>query len=161
MKSGYKTTTLLPLLFLVVSACATSVSTPITESNKDSSGTFDGQWLATAQSTATIQPSINNVRFSCRDLGGEKYSFKVHNSQITMYVGSRRATSFVDTNGRFRLIAPYGNVRATGPTGFRINNTNINFVLSGSLTKENGILTLGYEEFNNRGCNTTLAIKKA
>jgi len=127
--------------------CANSISRPVTESQKDTQGTYDGLWVADVLSTAGNS--------------GRSYDIKVKDGKASMTRGGKEVSSYVNSDGQFRLEAPFGQVRSTGSSGFRINNNNITVIMTGSLSESKGIMTIGYEEFDNRGCNSKVSFKRA
>ena len=65
---------LLPIAALLLQGClSTLVTKPISESSRDTSGTFDGQWAGTIESTAGQQYGPGNWTFTCDDRSGDRF----------------------------------------------------------------------------------------
>jgi len=147
---------------LSLQACLSSfVAKPVTESSKDTSGTFDGRWVGSVESTAQSQYGPGNWKFSCNDRSGERFGFIVENGQATMQLMDRQNVTYVNADGQFRFEVPTEiDAKAGGRSDLSVNDGAITLILIGSLSDQKGSFTIGVAQFANNGCTSEISYQK-
>lgn len=138
-------------------ACTGTVGSVIPESERDTSGRFDGLWTASVNSPGGTQ-DIERWQFNC---AAQDFAFDiVIKDGLVVFANqadNQKLTerSYVDADGRFRLELPLdAKARAAGGSDSQISDGSITVILEGDLTGDNprGFYTAGVADFLNRGC---------
>ena len=155
---------LVPALFtaLLLQGCASTVMKQVSESDRDTSGIYNGKWRGTALSTASKQYGPENWELSCNDMAGKNVGrLSVENgvAQIHIFGGVHHA--FVNDEGRFRFEVPMKEVAAASTrSDSSLSRGAMTFILYGSLEEQRGTMTFGIAEFANNGCSSRVGLKK-
>lgn len=154
-----------PLLLttFVLQGCLPGNTRPVSEANKDTSGTYDGTWTAVGKSTAAVQQGIGNWRHNCSDRSGQRYGpIYITEGEATLWLDSNKGTTFIDPEGKFRLEIPLNAVaKASGTSDSSINNGKMTFILTGSLQDQTGNMIFGIAELGNSGCRSAMTFEKS
>jgi len=152
-----------PLLciILLLQACG---STAVKDSNRDSTGKYDGRWSLNVKKMPGLQ-YVQNWNVSCE---AKAYSMDmaVRDGQVYLKVRSdsdELQTTNIDSSGNFMFVIPLRN-RATAS----VNSTSAivagdrRLIIKGDLGKSTptGNLTLGIKQFGWQGCRTALGFEK-
>ena len=151
---------LLPIAALLLQGClSTLVTKPISESSRDTSGTFDGQWAGTIESTAGQQYGPGNWTFTCDDRSGDRFGpISVKDGKATMPMADKMNETFVNSEGQFRFEVPIDTEATAGGTSdSSINDGAITLILIGSLSSQTGSFTIGIAQFANDGCTSAVS----
>lgn len=151
-------------LTLPLQGCLSSfVAKPISETNKDTTGAFDGQWTGVVKSTAGQQQGTGNWRLTCNDRAGDKFGpIVVNGGQATMPLLNKQNTTFVNSKGQFRFEVPTEtSVSESDRSDTSLNNGAVTLILNGSLTEQTGHFIIGIAEFANSGCTSKVVYEKA
>ncbi len=137
---------------------ATAVIRPVAESDKDTSGTYDGRWTGLVTRTAKKQVGPGNWTFNCNDRSGDKYMIDINNGTVTTNYNNLRHSTFINTGGKFRFEIPTERAaKAAGTSDKSINNGDITVILVGALDEPKaGSVTFSIAELN-AGCSSTIA----
>ncbi len=140
--------------------CASTVVTKVDQSDRDTSGAFDGVWNAKIVDTTTNQPLGGNWKVSCTDRTGEDLgNFLVSNGEATIVKDV--PGTYVSSSGRFRFSMPIAEVAAaSGTSDSSITNGKSTYILYGSLETGKGTSLVGIAQFGNNGCRSKVAFKK-
>jgi len=156
-----KTALLLPVALSLQACLSSFVAKPITESSRDTSGTFDGRWVASVESTAQSQHGPGNWKFDCDDRSGERFGITVENGQATMPLMNRQNVTYVNSNGQFRFEVPTEfEAQADGRSDSSVNDGAITLILIGSLSDQKGSFTIGVAQFANNGCTSEMSYQR-
>ncbi len=160
-QSIFKTLITLAVSASILSGCAPAGLRSVSEENKDTSGTYDGQWVAVGVSTASTQ-RVGTWRLTCTDQQDKKFGpINVSNGQASLDIGNDEGKGFVDGAGIFRLEVPIEAIaRASGTSDSSINNGAVTVILNGSLADQTGFLTFGVAQFGNAGCATSVTYNR-
>ena len=137
---------------VLASGCAGGVSVAVKEQDKDPSNSYDGIYMATVDHPGGRQNMGNNWFNTC---GAQDFAspISVKGSEVTwQWDEDTPIKGFVDTNGRFRINHPLGDVaRATNTV---LSNNSVTVVLQGVLNEDSmeGRLVFAMGQFNGRGC---------
>lgn len=146
-------------LCLLISACASTVSRPVSESERDTTGKYDGQW--NVKSVRTLSPqTFGTWRSNCTDPKLD-FTFEVLAGEVKLTSNEEPQSAFVDKNGRFRMIIPSGQRVGASVSSTRNLNSEMAFVLEGRLGEDppvgryiRELVQLG------DGCKSSLAYSK-
>jgi len=139
---------------IVLSACS-SFST-VSDSDRDATGQFDGEWVGTFQRTASRQQLPGTWFVNCSNREGRVVVFTVKNGRMTSNLTSGEAIETnVSKSGRFRLVVP--TEREVDANG----TSNLTWIVQGSLGKApaSGQFIEGIAEFGNQGCTTKMLME--
>jgi len=144
---------------LLLSACSSLSTKPISAEDKDTTGQYDGLWILNEKALSARQ-QIGNSFFRCY-FNDVTQSVFVTDGVATMRRGSKSYQSNVASNGRFRIEIP-SDSKFTRSSGVNANKNGITYIYTGKLANDNGkgLLTLGMESLNNSGCSTRVSIKQ-
>jgi len=142
---------------LLLSACAATLVKPISESDKDTTGEFNGTWTLTQKALASNQ-NVGDRLFKCR-FYDSKAIIRVQNGVGNMVYGKYNGTGNVSNDGAFYIEIPTEHKfkRSLGTSSAK---NGVTYVFKGHLAKDasKGLFTIGMEELNNAGCSTRLTI---
>lgn len=132
-------------LFLIVSGCA--MNTVVSESDRDTTGKYDGSWTVIVQGKGGKQYAGNST-LRCNPLKWDSI-LSVKNGEgvmMNLQYGVQLVPFNIDSNGKFV-------VKATSSAKW-FNNQNIVIILKGELSasKSTGRYILSQEFFNGAGC---------
>lgn len=140
--------------------CASTMLKQVDQSDRDTTGTYDGLWNATVVSTVTNQPQPGGWVTRCGDRSGEDLgNFVVSNGEASL--GAELPSTYVNESGNFRFAIPLEEVAtASTRSDASITNGNMTYILHGSLKSKKGKTTLGIAQFGNSGCTSKIKFKK-
>jgi len=146
-------------LTLALQGCAT-VTKPVSSSDRDQSGTFDGTWSATVVNTPRTQYGPSNWEFTCGDQSGRSLGeITVSNGVAQTQMVDQK--TFVNRDGKFRFEIPMGVVAAaSGKSDATIHNGDMTFIIYGSLKEAKGSMVYGIAEFRNNGCRSSVKFQR-
>ncbi len=150
------------LLCMLVSACAGTVNRVTPESERDRSGTYDGDWIAVVAKAASPQ-EIQEWSMTCSDWSDE-FEVLISDGKVSVLQGDQVASTYVSTAGKFRLEIPTGyRVGASNASEAQMDNGNITLVLHGNLKHKTpqGQFVVGVAQFGNSGCTSKVKYKRA
>ena len=145
----------------ILQGCFPAGFRPVSEENKDTSGSFDGRWIAVGQSTASTQ-RVENWTLRCADRKDISYGpINVSDGEATANLGRFKGEGFVDSSGNFRIEVPIeAEAKESGTSNSTIQDGAVTMIFTGSLAKQTGFLTFGIAQFGNSGCDTSVAYNK-
>lgn len=129
--------------------CAGTVAKETSESDKNTTGDYDGEWGVEVLKAASSQ-QLGNWILSCGDMR-RKFTVSVEDGVIT--VGDK--TAFVSNEGKFKMYMPIETkAEATGTSARSMSNGDMKIILRGRLSKSDsaGFLTFGIAEMGYGGC---------
>lgn len=143
---------------LLMQACASSV---VSDSERDTSGKFDGQYTMEVSKMAGVQ-FVENWRFNC---GGKAYTtwmnVKDGRAFFQPFAPGKPFESNIDSNGRFRLEVPLENeATASGSSSSTIVDGRRKYILTGNLEGGSGRMVFGVKQFAWQGCQTKVKYAK-
>jgi len=145
------------LAIALLAGCASVVTSPISENDKDPNGTFDGQWKANVLKSPATQFLPGNWRLSCSGKPWE-FTMNVNDSRARIDFQQAGHFAFVDKAGRFRFEIPMNNdTTASGTSDISITRGQRTMIINGSLENTSGRITFGVAEFSNQGCTAKIA----
>ncbi len=148
------------LAIALLAGCASAVTSPISETNKDPNGTFDGQWKANVLKSPATQYLPGNWRLSCSGKPWD-FAFRVDDSLASIDYRQTKHFAYVDKAGRFRFEVPMNNnSTASGTSDISITRGERTMIINGSLKNTSGRITFGVAEFANQGCSAKVAYSK-
>ena len=116
-----------------LSACAGTVLRPVSESNRNTSGAYDGVWNAKTVVTRSPQTFGNGAwRSNCSDPKLD-FDFQIVDAEVTLEYNDSSHKAFVDDKGRFRITLPTGQSATASTSSTRDLNSEYNYVLEGVL----------------------------
>ena len=125
------------LLCLLVNGCAGTVARAVSESDRDTSGTYDGWW--NVKSVETVSPqTFGNWRSNCSDPKID-FKFEVSDGMASWVNNKILRKAFVDKDGRFRMTVPAGGRIGQSVSSTRMLNSDVAFVFEGNLGEEPAI----------------------
>ena len=142
------------ILIVGTGACATSAVVP--DSERDTSGQFDGNWLVSVLDTPNTQQAFSNWILNCEDMAWE-FPVVIENGQMTTNLDGIVSTANVDGEGNFLLVAPTGSQTSeSAGSAASIKRGEVTLFVSGNLTGDQpaGDYRAGVKEFANNGCRT-------
>ncbi len=149
------------LVSLALQGCASTVLRQVSESDKDQTGQYDGNWKGTIKSTASTQSLGGNWTMSCADRAGTSLGTFSVNGGVATIGESQLITAFVNQSGKFRFEIPIAEVAAaSGTSDATISNGKMTILLYGSLENGTGKYTQGIAEFANNGCTSKVAYER-
>ncbi len=149
------------LFTFVLQGCASTVLKQVSESNRDETGQYDGNWKGTIKSTASKQSLGGNWTLTCGDRAGTNLGIiSVVDGVAT--IGKRNiSTAFVNQSGKFRFEIPIEEVAAaSGTSDATISNGKMTILMYGSLESGTGKYTLGIAQFGNNGCSSKVVYER-
>ena len=140
--------------------CASTVITKVDQSDRDTTGTFDGVWNAKVVNTTTNQPLPGGWKVTCTDRTGENLgNFLVADGEASL--GKDLPGAYVSSKGNFRFVVPMTEIAtASTRSDSSITNGKTTYFLYGSLESGKGTTLLGVAQFGNSGCRSKVAFKK-
>lgn len=153
----------LTLIFCAVSltSCVSNISSQVKESNKDTTGAFDGTWIANVQKSPARQPMPGNWIANC---DGSEWNFRVFVSDgvAKSNITGPNESTFVSTSGDFRFDIPQENeAKARGGSEGTLSRTEQTMVIYGNLKDAKGRYTFAVAQFGNNGCTAVIEFEKA
>lgn len=146
---------------LLLTSCVSNISSQVKESDKDTTGAFDGTWIANVQKSPARQPMPGNWIANC---DGSEWNFRlfiadgVAQSNIT---GPDEST-FVSSSGDFRFDVPQ-EIEAKARVGSEgtLSLNKQTMVIYGNLKNAKGRYTFAVAQFGNNGCTAIIEFEKA
>ena len=143
-----------------VTSCVSNVSSQIKESNKDTTGAFDGSYVASVQKSSARQPMPGNWIANCDGKAWE-FRVRVRDGVAKNNLNGSKESAFVSTTGDFRFDIPVTS-QASAAAGASKNLTlsGQTVVIYGNLEKAKGRYTFAVAEFGNNGCTAVIEFDK-
>ncbi len=144
---------------LLLQACA---SGPVKDSQRDTSGKFDGNYRMNVQKMAGLQ-YVENWNMNC---GGKAYSVPVtvKKGQAIIGLSVQGKKSFptnIDDKGRFQLTIPLNKkASASGASATTMADGRRRLIVEGNLAKGSGSLVVGIKQFGWQGCRANVKYVK-
>lgn len=166
MKKTIKTNTLrssitVVAMTLLLQGCASTVVKQVSQSDRNTAGSFDGTWQAQVVKTAGIQYGPGNWQFSCKDMRGRSLGKFTVNQGIAQMGNNNGAIAYVNNAGKFRFEIPMSEVAAAaGTSDSTISNGKMTYIIYGSLKNQKGTMTFGIAQFSNNGCSSKVQFSK-
>ena len=151
----------LSLAILLNVGCAAGVMAPVSESSRDHSGAYDGQWVANHVFTPDTQ-TLQGWQMRCRK-PMDSIAMVVADGVVRPAGSNADIETFVSVAGRFRFDIPLDSkVREAGGSVGSISQGKVTMILRGNLaeSQRTGRLTLGVAEFGNGGCTSSYSFQK-
>ena len=140
----------------LLQACVGGVGT-VALGDKDSTGRFDGVW----QINVSQGPSVQHAAEWRLDCSNMEHSFSVLVQNGTMRVwmngpDEEPATTYIASDGRFRLAAPTGPKSSSTSSSPMLSNPENTMILNGTLNPSSGKgwYVWGVKAFGNHGCSS-------
>lgn len=149
------------LFALSLTSCVSNVSSQVKESNKDTTGTFDGTWIANVQRSPERQFMPGNWIANCN---GSEWDFRITVADGVAKTNLRGATqpTFVSSNGDFRFDIPVqSEAKSSSGSARDITLAKQTQVIYGNFQKAKGRYTFAVAEFGNNGCTAIIEFDKA
>lgn len=149
------------MMFMVLFqiGCVANVSSQTRESDRDTSGQFDGNWLANVQKSAEKQVLPGNWVANC-DGRPRQFKMRVAKGQIAFSSGDKEQRTFIDGEGQFRFDIPLNKRATSAGTSAKIDLNKRTLIIYGNLSKAKGRMTFGVAEFGNNGCTAIIKFAK-
>ncbi len=155
-ENRYLRPAIVALLLLAVTGCGNEVRRQVPAEFRDTSGRFDGVWLAQMLDTPSPQ-LVQNWRINCQSFG-QAIPISVTDGRVEAKINDAVHWSYLSVSGRFRLEIPTG-LRMSSPTSSdSLADGRVTLILQGDLSREprRGKFTFGIAQFANAGCTTTV-----
>ena len=152
---------IVPVFFLLLSAACAGLITPVSEKNRDASGTYDGRWVATHVFTANTQ-TVQRWRMNCSE-PTESFRMAVVNGVLIAQGSDGAVETYVNTDGKFRLEMPTSSeIREAGGSDFSLSDGKVTIILQGDLSdaEPEGLFTFGIAQLGNSGCTSKYSFAK-
>ncbi len=153
---------LLLLLLVTLAGCGNEVRRQVTAEFRDTTGRFDGVWLAQMLDTPSPQV-VQNWRINCQSFK-QAIPISVDNGRVEAKINDEVHWSYLSLSGRFRLEIPTG-LRMSAPisTTDSLVDGRVTLILQGDLSREprRGKFTFGIAQFANAGCTTAVRYEPA
>lgn len=147
-------------IVVLVSACAIK---PVSDVDRDSSRSFDGNWQVLVQKSPSTQ-FIEKWRFSCDP---DPFDFSMRVTQGIAILGGLGGSGPVQANvgkgGKFAFVIPIeSKLKESVASSESIVNGNITLYLSGNLSEKSsqGDYTIGVQQFGGQGCRKKVVFKR-
>lgn len=143
------------LAALALSACSGQVRNMVPAEFRDSSGRYDGQWLAQMIETPSEQ-NILGWKLKCSPMK-LAIPLVIEEGSVTTRINDAEYSGFISGSGRFRLEIPTNiKMSASVSSEAQITNGTITLILQGDMSRSRpkGGFTLGVAELGNAGCTT-------
>lgn len=164
---------------LLQTACVTNMSSPISESDKDTTGTFDGVWTAQVQRSAGLQYMPNNWQVRCNGKPRE-YDLMVRDGVASYRHYAYKdgpivvAKAFVSQEGSFLFNIPIkvkvdSKSKAGTNDEVKLKDREVHpnmalkgqsHIIYGNFADTKGRDTYAYAEFGNNGCTAVIKFVK-
>lgn len=145
---------------LLLSSCAATLLKPIKESDKDTTGEYNGTWTLTQKALAANQ-SVGDKLFKCTFYNSTAI-IRVNNGVGQLRYGKYSGKGNISNKGAFYIEIPteHGFKSSSGTNS---SQNAITYIFKGFLAKDasKGLYTIGMAELNNSGCSTKLTIVPA
>ncbi len=149
------------LCSVLLHGCAATVLRPVQETDKDTSGSFNGRWLGEVISTAPVQSGPGNWRLNCSDASGSKFMMVVNDGVVNYGSPPDQASAFINSDGKFRIESPLEEeVKADDSSVESVGNGKVTLIIYGSLASGKGSVTFGIAQFSNNGCTSKIDFTK-
>jgi len=153
---------LIALIFAAVLAtgCAGLVN-PVSEGDRDTSGAYDGRWVATHGFTADTQ-TVQGWRMNC-SAPAESFGLLVADGTLKVAGGEPEVETYVSAGGKFRLEMPTSSeIRESVGSDSSISDGKITMILQGNLseTEPGGLFTMGIAQLGNSGCTSKYSFER-
>ncbi|MEM7259160.1 MAG: hypothetical protein AAF404_17420 [Pseudomonadota bacterium] len=149
------------LSILLFVGCASVPLVPVAESDKDSSGSYDGRWLGTITNTPSTQQSIGTVSYMrCGDRSGQVVGpLMVKDGTFRLNYRGENVTTYVNSHGGFKAVVPVkmGQFYGGGASFVSKKDT---ILVSGSLDSKKGTFRISTVDLGGAGCASSLSFKK-
>lgn len=151
----------LSIALVLLSGCAAKA---VSDANRDTTGSFDGEWQVLGQKSPAIQ-HINNWQFHCNS---EPFEFRIRVAKGKAYFGgvsgSGQKITNVGKDGEFTFIVPLDTkAKESGSSARSITNGNRRVFFKGNLSNNSlkGSYTVGVQQFAWQGCRSKVKFEKS
>ena len=145
---------------LFIQGCASAV---VSDSDRDTTGLYDGRWKANVQRPAALQ-TVQNWRLTCESDPFE-LDLVVNDGQV--YISSpgsdHHSVTNIDSRGRFSLeYILAGKAQASASSSSALDNGTRKLLLRGSLGKSerSGSFKVGIQQFAWQGCRAKVVYEQ-
>ena len=149
------------LVIMMSVSCSSVLLVPVSESDKDSSGSYDGRWLGTITNTPATQQSAGNVSYMrCGDRSGQVVGpIKVTDGSFRLNYRGESVTTNVNSSGGFKAMVPLKRGQFSGGKASFVSKKDT-LIVSGSLETGKGTFRVSSIDLGGAGCSSVLAFKK-
>lgn len=149
------------LVIMLSVSCSSVPLVPVSESDKDSSGNYDGRWLGTITNTPGTQQSVGNVSYMrCGDRSGQVIGpFKVTDGSFRLNYRGENVTTNINSSGGFKATVPLKTGKFYGGGASFVSKKDT-LIVSGSLETGKGTYRVSTVDLGGAGCASALAFKK-
>lgn len=147
--------------FIFLSVGCVGLVKPVSEDDRDTSGSYDGRWLATHTFTAETQ-IVQNWRMTCNE-PSEKFGLVVSDGVLWIDGREPKVETYISSKGEFRLEMPTSSkIRESEGTSRGIGNGKITMILLGDFSgaEPKGVFTMGIAQLGNAGCTSKYSFAK-
>ncbi len=145
---------------LLLSACASGPSRPVTDAERDQSGQYAGTWNALFEA-APSRLFIHNWEVHCGK--GQEFEARlvVEGGAANMLLFGKMHTTNVGKDGKFRFEVPTGG-SVVGRGGSDVGDGSVTYIVTGNLAESEprGRWTHGVKSMGNTGCNAPVRYTK-
>jgi len=149
------------LLFFasLLSGCAAFIVSPVSDSDRDTTNSYDGKWRLTTVPLSATQ-TVAQKSFTCT-FGKEVSILRVKDGVAFLRGRWSKHRTNVSASGKFFLEIPTDG-RFQRSDGFSEPKNRLTIIYQGILSDPDspGLYTLGHEAVNNAGCSTKLKMEK-
>lgn len=141
---------------LTLAACS---STP-TRADRDTTGQFDGSWVAQVL-TAKSPQLVHNWQLQCTDLSREM-PLTISDGEVSLVLDNNTYTSYISAKGKFNILIDAGKTSASSSSDGGLSNPNVRVSIAGNLGKEptKGVFTVGLAEVGFAGCKSAVDYRR-
>ena len=143
-----------------ISACASTLISPIKEDDRAIGGEFDGVWKLT-QKALSARQTVGTRLFNCKFYNSTAIVL-VKNGIGQLQYGKHRGEGNISKKGAFYIEIPTEH-KFKNSLGDNDPKNGVTYVFKGFLAKDasKGLFTIGMQAQNNTGCSTKLTITPA
>lgn len=158
MPHRYRSLVALTTAALLLGACAS----PVKESERDTSGRFDGRWVGTVEEGIPSVVTSGNWTKRCSS-GDWQFGFVVDDGTVALPLrGEAEAPSaFVDSSGYFRLVVPRGDREVSSRESGSVGTSSLRWIFDGRLGEGEQVkFTVGDSKYGGAGCWWNLDVER-
>jgi len=136
-------------------------SNRLSEDDRESSGAYDGRWVANHGFTSNTQ-TVRGWRMHCT-APTESFCLLVADGTLRVAGGEPEVETYVSAAGKFRLEMPTSsNVRESDGADFSISDGKITMILQGNLAEAEpeGLFTMGIAQLGYLDCPVNIHLKR-
>ncbi len=148
---------ILLVIFVLIQGCSAGPIRAISADKKDSTGIYDGRWLATVTYTPPTK-YWHQGTLRCGDRTGHDYPLIVEDGQIGFSFDEN--VVYIDSDGSFRISVPGGKVIKFNFSGSRAGDDRSTMIMTGSLKSKKGSVFWAIPALGGNGCSSKLSFEK-